>query len=345
MASMSACQIELLVQGALKVLNTANPWKKAEYTAEAVAFWQQGILPGKSMKDEGNPVLFVPDRPARDATVKVVAAKDMPRRGKGGTLASRIALLHSLVHIESWAVDLSWDIIARFGQSENMPRAFYDDFVKVASDEGRHFSILAARLEELGSSYGALPGHDGLWDSATETAGDLKARLAIEHCVHEARGLDVLPQTIARFRAGGDDITADLLEFTVYPEEVTHCAAGVRWFTYLCLKDYANQAVPAHSAVSACCDIGNSKMHEQFFVQNSSDTDDVTAHAVDAPIVKPFGEGTTRVHQEFHRVVRKHFRGLLKPPFNDKARAKAGFGLEWYMPLASELPTSVTTAS
>ncbi len=34
------------------------------------------------------------------------------------------------------AIDLSWDIIARF-TSFNMPNAFYDDFVKVAEDEAR----------------------------------------------------------------------------------------------------------------------------------------------------------------------------------------------------------------
>lgn len=66
-----------------------------------------------------------------------------------------------------------------------MPREFFTDFVKVAQDEGRHFSLLAERLKELGSFYGALPAHDGLWDSASTTSKDLLARLAIEHCVHE----------------------------------------------------------------------------------------------------------------------------------------------------------------
>ena len=66
-----------------------------------------------------------------------------------------------------------------------MPRDFFTDFVKVAQDEGRHFTLLSVRLEELGSFYGALPAHDGLWDSAMATSNDLLARLAIEHCVHE----------------------------------------------------------------------------------------------------------------------------------------------------------------
>jgi uncharacterized ferritin-like protein (DUF455 family) len=46
----------------------------------------------------------------------------------------------------------------------------------------------------------------------------------------------VLPTTISRFRNGGDNETADLLERVVYPEEITHCAAGVKWFKYLCLR-------------------------------------------------------------------------------------------------------------
>lgn len=84
------------------------------------------------------------------------------------------------------------DIIARFGKKEAMPREFFTDFVKVAQDEGRHFSLLAARLKELGSSYGALPAHDGLWVSAIATSKDLLARLAIEHCVHEVHNFLVL---------------------------------------------------------------------------------------------------------------------------------------------------------
>ena len=43
----------------------------------------------------------------------------------------------------------------------------------------------------------------------------MEARLAVEHCVHEARGLDVLPRTINKFRGGGDEVTAKLLETVV----------------------------------------------------------------------------------------------------------------------------------
>jgi uncharacterized ferritin-like protein (DUF455 family) len=77
-------------------------------------------------------------------------------------------------------------------------------------------------VQELGSYYGAYPTHEGLWRSAAATARSLPARLAVEHCVHEARGLDVLPGTIQKLRNGGDDQSANLLEDIIYPEEVSY---------------------------------------------------------------------------------------------------------------------------
>ncbi|CAM6050160.1 unnamed protein product [Sphagnum compactum] len=284
---------------ALKVLYAEDPWTKAEYGDVAARLWLDGSIKFPYLHDSALPP--VPRRPARLPTVQLVAPRDMPKLGKGGSLRSRQALLHSLVHTESWAIDLSWDIIARFGKAESMPREFFDDFVKVAQDEGRHFQLLATRLGELGSSYGALPAHDGLWDSAEATAHDLSARLVVEHCVHEARGLDVLPTTISRFRKGGDDLTADLLESVIYPEEITHCAAGVRWFTFLCL-----QSDPMTCLTTSLC----------------SQSQGTPSHVIAA----------------FHLLVRKYFRGPLKPPFNRSARAAAGFGPEWYEPLTMEVP-------
>ncbi|XP_050212296.1 uncharacterized protein LOC126662372 [Mercurialis annua] len=291
-----------LVEAAVTVLNTADPFEKARLGQTFASQWLEGTI---SQPYTPSMDLTVPDRPARLANVKVVAPGSMPKLGKGGSLQSRQAIVHSLVHIESWAVDLSWDIIARFGKQEAMPREFFTDFVKVAQDEGRHFTLLAKRLEELGSSYGSLPGHDGLWDSAITTSNDLLARLAIEHCVHEARGLDVMPTTISRFRNGGDSETADLLERVVYPEEVTHCAAGIKWFKYLCLR-------LRHPGINSSSAIEESRVGQS----------EITL------------EENEEIIQKFHDTVRKYFRGPLKPPFNEEAREAAGFGRQWYEPLA-----------
>ncbi|RYR48058.1 hypothetical protein Ahy_A07g034051 isoform B [Arachis hypogaea] len=296
---MSSHEEETLVEAALRVLNTADPFEKARLGDSVASRWLHGAI---ALPYHPSRNLPVPDRPARLSNVKLVAPSLMPKLGKAGSLQSRIAIVHSLAHTESWAIDLSWDIIARFGKQEAMPREFFTDFVKVAQDEGRHFTLLAARLEELGSYYGALPAHDGLWDSATATSKDLLSRLAVEHCVHEARGLDVLPTTISRFRNGGDDTTAELLERVVYPEEITHCAAGVKWFKYLCQR---SRKLAPDTEEQEVCSLQNEMTTEQ-----------------------------NEVIQKFHEIVRTYFRGPLKPPFNETARKAAGFGPEWYEPLA-----------
>ncbi|GMY23158.1 3-oxoacyl-(acyl-carrier-protein) synthase-like protein [Fagus crenata] len=292
---------ESLVEAALRVLNTPDPYEKARLGDSVASQWLQGTI---TQPYDPSLDLPVPDRPARLANVKVVSPSLMPKLGKAGSLQSRQAIVHSLVHTESWAIDLSWDIIARFGKQEAMPREFFTDFVKVAQDEGRHFTLLAARLKEMGSFYGALPAHDGLWDSAISTSNDLLARLAVEHCVHEARGLDVLPTTISRFRNGGDNETAELLERVVYPEEITHCAAGVKWFKYLCLR--ASKPAQDQDSLESK---GGVVENETMKVENE-------------------------VIQKFHSIVRTYFRGPLKPPFNEEARKAAGFGPRWYEPLA-----------
>ncbi|RMF12362.1 MAG: DUF455 family protein, partial [Alphaproteobacteria bacterium] len=122
-------------------------------------------------------------------------------------------------------------LVARFGES--LPRAFSDDWVRVADDEARHFTLLENRLKALKSWYGALPAHDGLWQAASETTHDPAARLAVVPLILEARGLDVTPQMIARLRRFGDEESAEVLEL-ILAEEISHVAAGQRWFVHIC---------------------------------------------------------------------------------------------------------------
>ncbi|KAL4613257.1 hypothetical protein GN956_G22579 [Arapaima gigas] len=260
---------------AVKILCTADPKEKVSLTQEVQAKWNS-----KKITEVGD--IAPPMHPRRKESLTVLEPGKI-KRGKGGTLASRIALLHSLANIEQWAIDLSWDIIARFSSvrlstGEPLPREFFNDFVKVAGDEAKHYSLLEQRITELGSFFGELPVHNGLWQSATDTSHSLLARLAIVHMVHEARGLDVHPQTISRFAAQGDSSSVQVLE-VIYSDEITHVAAGLRWFTYICSKEK--------------CDCLTT----------------------------------------FHELVKKHFKGYLKPPFNTEGRKTAGMTEEWYIPL------------
>lgn len=157
----------------------------------------------------------------------------MPKRRAGGTVEKRIALLHALAHIELNAIDLAFDLIARFG-GPGLPRAFFDDWVSVGDEEALHFTMLADRLATLGAAYGDLPAHDGLWGAAEETSHDLLARLAIVPLVLEARGLDVSPATIDGLRRSGDEASASALD-VIYRDEIGHVAIGKRWFDHVAI--------------------------------------------------------------------------------------------------------------
>jgi uncharacterized ferritin-like protein (DUF455 family) len=213
-----------LTAGVVAIIETADPAAKAAASRRLAAIWRDGAI---EIGDTPPP-----SRPARPERPRLRPPKEMPKRRAFGSPAGRIALLHALAHIELNAIDLAWDIVARF-RREALPRAFFDDWVGIAAEEALHFELLATRLAAFGAHYGDLPAHDGLWESAAATADDLLARLAVVPLVLEARGLDVTPEMAARLERVGDGESAALL-WRIYRDEITHVAAGVRWFDRLC---------------------------------------------------------------------------------------------------------------
>jgi|SRR5690625_2330778 len=261
-----------LTGAALAVLDVPEAERKVARTRAAAADWRALRI---SAIGEARP----PTRPARPVKPVLLPPNRVKKRNVNAGPEGRIALLHALAHIEFNAIDLAWDIIVRFTY-EDLPRDFYDDWVKVADEEAKHFALLSERLMALGSAYGALPAHDGLWQIAEKTADDLLARLAVVPMVLEARGLDVTPAMVRKLRDAGDDASADILQ-TIYEEEIGHVTIGRRWFHWLCeRRDVAPRAT-------------------------------------------------------WQALVREHFRGPLKPPFNEPGRQRAGLAADYYLPLAS----------
>ena len=214
-----------LTAAACRVLTTADAAEKADCSRAMAAAWRAGQLTAIGAEAP-------PPRPARPPRPQLRSPREMPRRRTGRSRAGRIALLHAIAHIELNAIDLAWDLIARFA-SDGLPHGFYDDWVAVGDDEARHFLALRARLADFDTAYGDLPAHDGLWQAATATAHDLLARLAVVPLVLEARGLDVTPPMIARMEAADDPETVAILKM-IYEEEITHVAAGHKWFEHVC---------------------------------------------------------------------------------------------------------------
>lgn len=267
-----------LADAARVIVAAADLEEKKAIAHQTAGLWFKRSL---SRTSELRPATGMPDRPGRPDRPILVPPREMPNRSTGG-IKGRIALLHSLAHIELNAVDLTWDLIGRFAR-ENMPRSFFDDWVKVGLEEAKHFGLLQRRLEAYGSEYGALPAHDGLWEATQETAHSLLARLAILPLVLEARGLDITPSLIRKLVLAGDNESAGVLEI-IYRDEKTHVAFGVKWFRFMCDRN------------------------------------------------------GLRADETFHHLVRKHFRGPLKPPFNDKARSQAGLTPGFYRPLMLQAP-------
>ena len=217
----------------------------------------------------------MPEHPAWPAALELLPANGMPRRGGSG--AKAIALWHSFAHIEFVAIDLALDMAGRFGAQ--LGRAFVSDFLAVAADEAMHFALIDRKLRTLGSHYGALPAHGGLWQAAHETRHDPAARLAVVPMVLEARGLDVAPGARDRVLAQGDSHGARILQRNL-DDEIRHVAAGTKHFVALCER------------------------------------------------------AGLRPENHWKTLVARHFRGRLKPPFNDSARLAAGLSRDYYAAVA-----------
>jgi len=164
-----------------------------------------------------------PDKPI------LLPPRDMPKR-KLGSAEGITAFFHAIAHVEFVAIYLAWDMLYRF---RGMPDQFYQDWLRIADEEAQHFALIRTHLQAMNVDYGDLPAHSGLWDHAKDTADDLLARLAMVPRCMEARGLDVTPAIIGKFRQLGDDASAVLLN-RILIDEVGHVERGSYWFKFVC---------------------------------------------------------------------------------------------------------------
>ncbi|MDX5364344.1 MAG: ferritin-like domain-containing protein [Pseudazoarcus pumilus] len=216
-----------LHQSAALALAIADPAGKCAATHQMRADRAAGRLRVASGPDDLQP-LWVPGRPQRPELV----APEQLRPRKPATPEGHAALIHAIAHIEFNAINLALDCIARY---RSFPDDFHDGWLQVAAEEAQHFSMLRARLRELGYDYGDFPAHNGLWDMACRTAHDPLARMALVPRVLEARGLDATPVIMGKLRAIGDEATLAILD-VILRDEVGHVALGDRWFRLLCAE-------------------------------------------------------------------------------------------------------------
>lgn len=166
-----------------------------------------------------------PERPLRVAPGRVKHRSMFTPEG-------RAALVHALAHIEFNAINLALDAVVRF---DGMPDSYYRDWIRVAREEAYHFTLLRDHLAGLGYAYGDFSAHDGLWDMAEKTKGDVLARIALVPRTLEARGLDASPLIRAKLAQAGDLKGASIID-TILRDEIGHVAIGNRWYRWLCAE-------------------------------------------------------------------------------------------------------------
>ncbi len=216
-----------LRQQALQALQSDDPREKAALARDLHA--QAAQLPLAPQAPV--PTRALPGRPARPALVHPARVpRRSPARPEG--LA---ALLHAIAHIEFNAINLALDAAWRF---EGMPRAFHEDWLRVAAEEAHHFTLLADLLATLGYAYGDFAAHDGLWAMCEKTRDDIVARMALVPRTLEARGLDATPQIQQKLRQAGsaDALRAVAILDIILRDEVGHVAIGNHWYRVLCAQ-------------------------------------------------------------------------------------------------------------
>jgi uncharacterized ferritin-like protein (DUF455 family) len=209
---------------ALKALQIIDPAEKAQVTRAL----QASPLP-LDAQIQLQSELPLPGRPTRPHLVPVL---NVPRRSPF-TTEGRAALLHAVAHIEFNAINLALDAVWRFA---GMPAAYYNDWLRVASEEALHFSLLSDHLATLGHRYGDFDAHDGLWRMTQSTAHDITARMALVPRTLEARGLDATPPMQAKLRKAGDLRAVAILDI-ILRDEIGHVAIGNHWYRWLCQRD------------------------------------------------------------------------------------------------------------
>ena len=214
-----------LRRAALHCLSIVDAEPKAEGIKALVQAWQRGAI-----EVDSEAVLAtqqpIPGRPVRPELVPPLAVKRRSMR----TVEGRAALIHALAHIEFNAINLALDAIWRFPL---MPRDYYADWLRVATEEALHFSLLNAHLLQSGFRYGDFPAHNSLWDMAEKTQDDVLARIALVPRTLEARGLDASPAVRAKLAQAGDLAAAEILDI-ILRDEIGHVAIGNRWYAWLC---------------------------------------------------------------------------------------------------------------
>lgn len=162
--------------------------------------------------------------PGRPEGFQIVEAKKVPIRKNLKDRQHKIHFVHAIANIELLAIELPLLALLRFGWND---RSYLENQIQIIREEASHFSLLKNRLYDWGVSFGSLPVHHSLWNYAWQCHSLLEHQVIIP-CYLEARGLDVCPEFVLRFKEIDDELTASYFQ-RILDDEVRHVQFGLKW--------------------------------------------------------------------------------------------------------------------
>ena len=219
--------LELRAQ-ALQCLSLNDPDTKCQVVKSLREQYLQGLVSLQTAEKILAKDIQIPGRPEQPLLVN----PGLVKRRSMVTGEGRAVLMHALAHIEFNAINLALDAIWRF---DGMPKDYYEDWLKVASEEALHFQLLNTYLKDQGFSYGVFPAHNSLWEMVGKTTNSILARMALVPRTMESRGLDALPPITEKLEQAHDHEAVRILQI-ILNDEVGHVEIGNRWFNYECQR-------------------------------------------------------------------------------------------------------------
>ncbi|KAI9337595.1 hypothetical protein DFJ73DRAFT_590696 [Zopfochytrium polystomum] len=315
-----------LCEWAVCVLNEVDPAAKVELALLAFVEWTAGRIPdvGAGAKP--------PDFPPRSQKLTVQAPGKMKRSSEGGSLQKRLVLLHSLANIELWAIDLAFDIIARFaGTHVVAPSATF----ATTSNNSHSFASSSSSSTSSSTSSPSSPPTAAANDSTApvptgpplprEFFGDF-----LKVAADEARHFGYLCDRLAALGSffGALPVHGALGESAFVSRHSVMDRLAIVHMVHEARGLDVNQGTIAKFERA-----GDAESVEKLVVIHN---DEVTHVATGQKWFRWCCEelGLDR-YEAFHEAVRRLFHGTLKPPFNDADRMKAGLDPEYYVPLST----------
>ena len=312
---------------ALLALNTHDTLDKVNITYAAHLQHKQDTLPITAAQSVLPADLPPPAYPARPLQLVTLPVEQLQLVVKGDPHGNRLRMLHSLAHIESMAIDLSWDVLLRW--MAGVSRA---DVVRDA--RAALVAVQAANLHPADEVEAEMEMLDGL-------EGDELIHLPAEYYYDWLR---IACEESRHFSCWSNRLIELSSSYGAYPTHAglwqsaadTHHSLLAR----LAIVHAVHEAHGLDASLRMAKQLASSgdKRSQALLLYIESDEQTHVSSGLRwfRWLLQQVGlDGERTAVRVFHGMVLQYWKGRLHGPFNVEARRQCGMSEAWYMPLVS----------